>query len=126
MFTVVDNRKVRVPIPVHRLAAFQKFSEASLVEGVVTRHKDGNALNNLSKNLLLGTPLDNTMDRSPEARQRHALVAARATRKLSQEALASLRADRDKGMTYKELMTRYPVGKATLSGIFNGTLYLEP
>lgn len=69
------------PLRVHQLAAFQKFGEAMFEDGVMVRHKNGDILNNLEDNLLLGTNSQNMMDRSPEDRLAHARLAASHQRK---------------------------------------------
>lgn len=125
VFNAVDDRGVRIPILVHRLAGFQKFKGKSMVEGVVVRHKDTNPLNNSLSNILLGSQSQNLMDEPREDRVRRARHAASFTRKLSDIALRQLRNDRAKGMTYADLSTKYDISKSSISGIMNGTLYAD-
>ena len=100
------------PIPVHRLVAFQKFGEEALVEGIHTRHKDGNSLNNLDENIVLGTATDNAMDRPKEARQKH---AAKGNQQLTPELIGQIRADHSQGLGYKRLRKKYGLPLSTLS-----------
>jgi hypothetical protein len=55
-------------LPVHRLAAFQKFGCVALKEKVVIRHKNDNALDNRPANLVPGSQSQNMMDR-PKAQR---------------------------------------------------------
>lgn len=55
-------------VPIHKLVAYQKYGIDALLPKIVVRHKDGNSLNNLEDNILIGTHQDNMFDISPEKR----------------------------------------------------------
>ncbi len=93
--------KSRVNITVHRLAAYQKFKEAVFEQGMEVRHLDGNSLNNLESNILIGTSHENHMDKSPEARRNHALRAVSFIRKHSHENIINMH---KAGKSYKQIM----------------------
>lgn len=123
-FNVKDARGKSVPIPVHRLVAFEKFGEASFGKGTLVRHLDQNPLNNSLDNIALGSNSDNMMDRPYCDRVAHAKVAASALRKLTPDALAKLRRDREGGATYRQLKDKYNISISSISRIINGTLYV--
>ena len=125
VFNIIDERKVRVPVPVHRLAMYQAYGELIFEDGVSIRHLDGDSLNNSLDNLEIGSHSENMMDQEREVRVARAKHAASFQRKLTPERLASLREDRAKGWTYAQLGEKYGVPKSTLSRIFNGTLYCD-
>ena len=103
------------PIPVHRLVAYQKFSEAMIEPGFVVRHLDGDACNNALDNIAIGTASDNSMDRPPLARQLHAQKGSRGQGRLDDITWALVQADYDAGVGYKKLRTKYGVNVSTLS-----------
>lgn len=117
------TRRLKGPVLVHRLAAWQKFGEA-LFHAKLVRHLDGNRLNNAPENLALGTDRDNFMDQPPPARRARARRAASGRRKLTQEQAEQLRRDREAGATYAVLMERYGITKAAVSYIVNGKTYV--
>lgn len=108
---------------VHRLQGFQMFGEAIFRSDIVVRHLDGNSLNNAQSNLALGSQSDNSYDRPEVERVRHAKVAARTQRRLSDEQVLQLRTDRAAGMTLKDIMTKYSIAKSTASYIVNRKTY---
>jgi len=63
----VNTKEFHDNVPVHRLLAYQKYGNQILEEGIVVRHLDGNSLNNLEENIVIGTQSDNMMDKTPEA-----------------------------------------------------------
>ena len=99
------------PVAVHRLLAYQKFGDAAFGEGVHTRHKDNNSLNNRDDNIILGTGSENCMDRPVEERRKH---AAKGNQKHSPELIAAIRADHAAGLGYRKLETKYNIPKSTL------------
>ena len=62
-------------VMVHRLIAYQKYKEKMFEKGIQCRHFDGNSHNNFDDNILIGTALDNAMDKPPEVRKRAAAIA---------------------------------------------------
>lgn len=113
----VDGRTVNVMT--HRLAAFQRFGESMVADGIEVRHLDGNAHNNREDNLLLGSHLENMRDRDPLARLDHAVRTARVRRRLTDDEALALRADRKAGMEYRRLATKYSVSLGTAHYVVN-------
>lgn len=111
-FNIALNAKERFPIPVHRLVAYQKFGDAALTPGAHTRHLDGNSLNNLDDNIIIGTGSDNALDRPKEERQKH---AAKGRQKFTEEFIAQLRTEHASGMGYKKLREKHGLPLSTLS-----------
>lgn len=111
------------PVPVHRLAAFQKYGCAIFEENVVVRHKNGMPDDSRLENILIGTPSDNSLDVPAEKRMQISLHAAQSLRKLSDEVAKNLLADRKSGMTYKELSAKYGVTKSSISYLVHGRYY---
>tara|TARA_R100000656_G_scaffold63175_4_gene48592 strand:+ start:87 stop:563 length:477 start_codon:yes stop_codon:yes gene_type:complete len=100
---------------VHKFQAYLKFGEEMFKEGIVIRHLDGNPSNNSWKNIALGTQSENMMDRSKVDRIQNA-----SNPKHDHKAIL---ADREKGMTYKELMEKHGISsKGTLSFIINKSI----
>ena len=78
---------------------------------------DSNSLNNSWDNLKIGTHSDNMMDQSKEIRINK---ASNAHKKYSDELVIEIKADRDSGYSYKDLMLKYNISsKGTLSNIIN-------
>ena len=85
--------------------------------GIDISHLDGNYLNNSESNIDLGTNSDNMMDIPKEVRIRK---SSNASKKYSDELVQMIRLDKEKGMSYKELMIKYNISsKGTLSYIIN-------
>lgn len=124
-FNVADDRGKRIPIPVHRLAAYQLFGERSMREGIETRHLDGNSLNNRLSNLQLGSPTANRLDEPARVRKQRASHAASFTRRLTSKQAAQLRKDRRRGLSYADLSEKYDLHFSTVSDIVNGRLYQD-
>ncbi len=122
-FNIVDDRGKRVPIPVHRLVALQKYPRKSMREGVRVRHLDGDHLNNRPSNIAVGTESENHFDVPEKTRIARAKHAATFTRKLSDFQLRRLKRDRSRGMNYRDLSAKYHIAKSAISRIVNGTLY---
>ena len=57
-----------VEIPCHQVITYLKFDVDSIKKGIVTRHLNGNKLDNTWENIAIGTPADNRSDISPEIR----------------------------------------------------------
>jgi hypothetical protein len=116
-----------VGVLVHRLAAYQKYGERLFGARMVVRHRDGDCRNNGLSNVLIGTHHDNAMDQPEEVRQSRAKVASKvgaaAQRKLSADEADKLRADRQAGATYKELMQKYGISKTGVSYIVHSRTY---
>ena len=103
------------PVLVHKLQGFQKFGDAMFAPSVQVRHLDGDALNNRTDNIAIGTPSDNAMDRHPVARQLHAQKGNRGKGAACEATWSSISLDHQEGMGYKKLRAKYGVGLSALS-----------
>lgn len=101
-------------VKVHRLVAFQKFGIAALLEGVHTRHLNGDSLDNRPENIAIGTAQENSMDRSPEDRRSHAKKAVSA-RSLPDSVWEEIRERHESGMSFKAIRSEYGIALGTLS-----------
>ncbi len=116
------ERRVR-NISVSKLAGYQWFGEAALQPGIEVRHLDGNSANNARMNLAIGNHSANMLDIAPAIRRARARVAAAAQKRLTDAQAETLREDRKKGATYKELCAKYNIAKSTVSYIVRGITY---
>lgn len=115
-----DNSRKSVPVNVHRLVAYQKYGDMLFDEGMEVRHKDGNSLNNIDSNIIIGTHVENMMDILPEKRIESAINASTKVRKFSDKTMNEIRHKRLLGAKYKELMEEYGISsKGTMSHIIN-------
>ena len=76
-----DNKMAT--IPVHRLAAYQKFGKAVFDKAIVVRHSNDDPKDNSLDNISIGSQQQNMLDRDPEVRKRHATHAASFKRKFT-------------------------------------------
>jgi hypothetical protein len=120
-----DINNIKASIPIHRLVAYQKYGDKLFEDGILVRHKDGNSLNNLEHNILIGTHSDNMMDIPKEIRLQKAIYASSKLRRFSDKEVKDILKDREKGYTYKQLGNKYNVAKSTLSFFFNKALYTD-
>lgn len=124
-FTIRTTGRNTRPVPIHALCAYQKYGDAALAEDVVIRHKDGDSLNNMPGNIILGSPKDNANDMTVLAHHVRSLKAAMKKRKLSRDQIIELLARRESGETYKQLMHRFGIAKSTVGYIVNKKTYRE-
>lgn len=103
----------KVPIAVHRLAAYQKFKERMLEPGVMVRHLNGDSTDNSPANIAIGTASDNARDRSVLDRVMHARKAGSAS-SLPVSVWDKIEADHKSGIGYKRLSKMYGVAISTL------------
>lgn len=116
-FNIRDKSNKTVRVAYHRFQAYFKFGNKIYEKGMVVRHLDGNSLNNSIFNLEIGTQYDNIMDQSKEVRIKK---ASNANKVYSDEIVKQIMEDREKGLTYKDLMKKYNISsKGTLSFIIN-------
>jgi len=120
-----NDGKMTRPIPVHRMVAFLKFGEASMRQGTLTRHLNGDSLDNRWSNIEIGTDRDNIMDQTKEARVAHAKKAARAKRRLSDSQVKQLLRLRARGVKYAELEAKFGISKSLINGVVTGKQYPE-
>jgi uncharacterized protein YerC len=111
-------------LDVHRLQAYQKFGDKIFEEGVQVRHLDGNALNNSSNNIELGTAYENTMDKSEETRFNSAVIATRKYQNSIRtfEERCEIYNELSKGTSYKNIINKYNISKSTLSYMKNQSI----
>jgi hypothetical protein len=113
-------------IAAHQLVAYQKFKELFFTPGIHVRHLDGNSLNNLDENIVLGTAKENCMDRKPQDRKEHAIKASTHIRKFKDENfLVEFLKDRASGMSYNKLKEKYGLAKSTISCLLNQADYVR-
>ena len=118
---------VRGYVYVHQLVAYQKFGEEVFDKTykVHVRHKDGNKLNNMEENILIGTPSENMNDKAEDIRKTQAILASKYLRRFTDEEVDDILRDRKNGLSYRELGLKYNVGKGMLSYLFNHSLYAK-
>ena len=110
-FSMRINDK-RVNIFAHRLQAYKKFGDKIFEEGIVTRHLDGNPINNSWDNIEIGTHSDNMMDMKPEVRSSKAMHATSFVRKFDRDEVKKYY---DEHKSYKKTMLHFNISsKGTL------------
>lgn len=97
-------------LSVARLVAYQKFGNEIFKQGIMIRHKDGNSLNNLDDNILIGTQSQNHLDKPLKQRTREAIRRSGARRVLTDKQVKEMREKfYSKEYSYKELMKMYNI-----------------
>lgn len=125
------NSAVRVdkkytPFYFHRFVAYTKFGDKIYEKGIEVRHLDGNSKNNKWDNIEIGTRRDNFLDIPAERRMEYALNATSAIKVYSDDLVKDIRAFRDKGATYKQIMDKFGISsKGTLYFILNNRRCLK-
>ena len=116
-FTIrIEGRQYAVPV--HKLAAYQKYGEDALQKGVIVRHLDDNQWNNSPGNLAFGGALQNAMDVPLKKRVERAKHAASFRRVLSDEDELRMIEDRKyMGLSLKALSVKYDVSIGTAHNI---------
>lgn len=110
---------IRTTVLAHRLVAYQKYGNKVFKKGMQVRHLDGNPLNNLNRNILIGTAKQNNQDKSVGVRMRVAVNATSFIKKHNHEKILKLR---DQGLTYEKIMQQTNIkSKGTISFIINGS-----
>lgn len=107
----------RMPIKVHRIAAYILFGEIIFDSKTHVRHLDGDKTNNKPSNLQIGTQSENMLDRPRKERLEHARRASTFNRKLTDQQVENLRKDRAVGLTYRQLCGKYGISKSQVSYI---------
>jgi hypothetical protein len=123
-FSVKLNGKSRLT-KIHQLAAYQRFGEAALSDGVEVRHLNGNRLDCSSTNIAIGSPHDNRMDMPAHVRQKSAAVAASKRRVFTPEQVRDLRVESAAGASRGTLAKKYGVAKSTVSLAARGIMYAD-
>ena len=108
-------------ISLHRLQAYQKFGDLLYADGVQCRHLNGNEKDNSYDNIGIGSAHDNAMDKDPAARLSASRIASKCNPlRYPKEKILSIKNDRKRGMTYKEIMEKYGISsKGTVFYICN-------
>lgn len=109
----------------HRLQSFQKFGHDIFKEGIETRHKNGNSLDNSFDNILIGTASENQMDIPEQVRKASGTKASSKIRRFSDDVVREIKSDRESGLKYKDLCLKYKTSKGTLSYLFNDSNYAK-
>lgn len=117
LFFNMKHKQIAYKIPVHRLAAFQKYGEA-LFNAACVRHKNGVSLDNSQENLLIGSHRENAMDRKKEDRVKHALIASQKVMRTDWDQIDK---ERKLGKSYNELRDLFGVSTSTLSYRYSKT-----
>lgn len=101
----------------HRLQAFQKYGKLLFNLGIVTRHKDGDKLNNSWDNILIGSHSQNALDIPKQIRVKRAFHAASYLKKYDNQQIIDFYSN---CKSYKKTMTEFEISsKGTLHYILN-------
>lgn len=121
VFNIKISKKTR-HVSVHRLVAYQKYGENIYRPGICVRHVDGNSLNNVNENILIGTHSENMMDKPKVERLKCSISAAKARRKFTDVQVDEIRKLNKLGYSYGMLMEMFDItSKGTMSHIINNT-----
>lgn len=113
----VSKTKV-IKVYIHRLQAYQKFGDLIFNDNIEVRHLNGNSFDNSFKNLAIGTPSENAMDKPESKRKKTSLVASNKLKVYSDELVLEIQRMREAGMTYAELIRKYNIkSKSSLNYI---------
>lgn len=110
-------------LSVHQLQAYLKYGDKVFEKGILTRHLNGDKLDNSWDNIAIGTQSDNMYDRPEQERINHAIKASSKRRRFTDKQVQKIKKDRDAGMTYDELSKKYNTKPSTLSYLFNKAKY---
>lgn len=113
----VSKTKV-IKVYIHRLQAYQKFGDLIFNDNIEVRHLNGNSFDNSFKNLAIGTPSENAMDKPESKRKKISLAASNKLKVYSDELVLEIQKMREAGMTYTELRKKYNIkSKSSLNYI---------
>ena len=109
--------KLRVPgdynkclhFKLSRFQAYCKFGDKIYEKGFVVRHLNGVRDDDSWDNIEIGTQSENIMDCPKEDRVSRAVNASRSNVKYSRETILKIRADRELGMSYRQLQKKHNV-----------------
>ena len=108
------NKKA-VSFYAHRLQAFQKYGDKLFSNGVVTRHINGNSLDNSWNNIAIGTHSENMMDIPEQIRIKRAKYASSFLKKYNNEEIIEFH---NSCRSYKKTMEKFSISsKGTLNYI---------
>lgn len=109
----------------HRLMAYQKYGSVIFENNIQVRHLDTNSLNNSWSNIEIGSPAENSLDRSEDRRIASVYNASQRNRKWSDIDVKSMIRDRDHGMTYRDIMKKYNISTGGLHNILYKAKYIN-
>lgn len=110
----------RVNVGVHRLMAYQKYGDEIFKKGIQVRHYDGDKLNNLDENILIGTCSDNQMDIKQSVRIERAIRASSFSKKYDHEEIIRFYKE---GNSYNKIMKKFGIkSKGAVSFIIRKSL----
>jgi hypothetical protein len=99
----------------HRLQAFQKYGDKLFVDGVVTRHINGNSLDNSWNNIVIGSHSENMMDIPEQIRIKKAKHASSFLKKYNNDEIIDFY---NTCKSYKKTMDKFGISsKGTLNYI---------
>ena len=113
------NKKT-VYFTAHRLQAFKKYGNKIFDKSIVTRHLNGNKLDNSFKNIVIGTNSENMMDIPKEIRVKKALHASSFLKKYKDKEVVDFY---NSCKSYKITMSKFNISsKGTLNYILKKNL----
>jgi len=117
LITSIRINKVSKNLKAHRLQAFQKYGNDLYMKGIMTRHKNGDSLDNSWDNILIGNNSDNQMDIPKQVRIKRSLHATSFIRKYNKDEIKKFHSiDR----SYKKTMNKFNISsKGTLYYVLN-------
>ena len=119
-FSIRNKEGNQCIVYTHRLVAYQKFGDKIFEKGIHVRHLDSNSLNNHDDNILIGTPSENSFDRSESERLKSAIVASYTIKKHDHEKILKLHSE---GKSYKQIMELLGIkSKGTISFIIKKSI----
>jgi hypothetical protein len=99
----------------HRLQAFQKYGDKLFIDGVVTRHVNGNSLDNSWNNIAIGSHSENMMDIPEQIRIKKAKHASSFIKKYNDDEVIDFY---NTCKSYKKTMDKFGISsKGTLNYI---------
>lgn len=115
IFSIRNHENKTVKVFFHRLMAYQKYGDKLYNKGIVTRHFNGNKLDNSKHNILIGTHSQNMMDIPKEIRVKKAKHASSFLKKYDHEEVKKYHRN---CKSYKKTMGFFGItSKATLHHI---------
>lgn len=116
-----DELGNRINAPVHRLVAYQKYGDKIFEKGIYVRHYDGDKLNNLLENILIGTHSENMMDKHPDVRRNAAIKASLSAKKHNHDDIIKYHKE---GNSYKKIKEKFGIkSNGTISFIINKSIH---
>jgi hypothetical protein len=115
-----ENKSYIKRIATHRLVAYYKFGDKIFDKSLHVRHLNGNPKDNSWNNIAIGTASENMMDKTPEARMKHALNASSKNRKFDDKTMKEIREYYNEVKSYKKTKEKYNISSSgTLHHMLN-------